>query len=115
MSGVSLIDGHLDERKTEYIEREAALSVTCRCCPERFGEDKCAEYRLISELPAADVVEVVRCKDCKYYSSIMFCGKPTHYGYCCNTHDSVLGNRHRFENDFCSYGEANMGGKGEGE
>ena len=52
---------------------------------------------------------IVRCKDCKDFSSVMFCGKPTHYGYCCNTHDSVLGNRHRFENDFCSYGERKDG------
>ena len=47
----------------------------------------------------------IKCKDCKDYSPVMFNGEPMHYGYCCNTHDSVLGNRHRYEGDFCSYGE----------
>lgn len=52
----------------------------------------------------ADFVEVCRCKDCKDYCAVMFKGEPMHYGYCCNTHDSVLENRHRYEGDFCSYG-----------
>jgi hypothetical protein len=51
-----------------------------------------------------DLVEVVRCKDCKDYSVVIFNGERMHYGYCYNTHDSVLGNRHRYEGAFCSYG-----------
>lgn len=53
----------------------------------------------------ADFVEVVRCKDCKYYFPVMYKDEPMHYGFCNNTHDDVLGNRHRYEGDFCSYGE----------
>lgn len=64
----------------------------------------CADFK-----NKADFVEVVRCKDCEYYSSVTkYSGEPMHYGYCCNTHDSVLGNRHRYEGDFCSYGEGKI-------
>ena len=42
-----------------------------------------AEY--LDEIPTADVVEVVRCKDCKYFSEIQHCGvlgfcEPNEYG-----------------------------------
>lgn len=52
----------------------------------------------------ADYVEVVRCKDCKCYLAVTYNGEPMHYGYCKNKHDDILGNRHRFEGDYCSYG-----------
>lgn len=45
----------------------------------------------VESIPAADVVEVVRCKDCKHY----------YHGTC--TNDFAL-NLMR-ENDYCSYGE----------
>ena len=49
--------------------------------------------------PTADVVEVVRCKDCESYNGHRYC----------NYHaDPVM------DDDFCSYGEK-MDGKGEGE
>lgn len=54
-------------------------------------EDACDA---ICETPTADVVEVVRCKDCKWHSKL--CGE----GFCSNF--SITG----FENDdYCSYGE----------
>lgn len=59
--------------------------------------------------PTVDAVEVVRCKDCKWYmpgelfTDIMFChrlkkenGKPAKYNFC--------------EDDFCSYGERRTDG-----
>lgn len=54
--------------------------------------------RDISELPAADVAEVVRCKDCKYgdYDS-----KSNGAMICLRTIDGFW----RKETDFCSYGE----------
>lgn len=59
----------------------------------------------ISDLPAADVAEVVRCKDCKYgdYDS-----KPDGAMVCLRTNDGFW----RKETDFCSYGEyqTNTGG-----
>lgn len=59
--------------------------------------------------PAVDAIEVVRCKDCKWYmpgelfTDIMFChrlkkenGKPAKYNFC--------------DDDFCSYGERRTDG-----
>lgn len=51
--------------------------------------------RDISELPAADVVPVVRCKDCKHRTEFGNCGHPRQKG--------VLPSAYPF--DFCSYGE----------
>lgn len=62
----------------------------------------------IDSQPTVDAVEVVRCRDCKWYmpgdlfTDIMFChrlkkvnGKPAKYNYCAD--------------DFCSYGERRDG------
>lgn len=60
----------------EYIRRDTTLESLCVACefvpieekencPFRFS--KCQEYTNISALPAADVVEVVRCKYCKHW------------------------------------------------
>ena len=58
--------------------------------------------RLILNQPTADVIEVVRCKDCKHYSLAML--------KCC----FPLDDKHTFDeyvppiwqpNDYCSYGE----------
>lgn len=58
---------------------------------------------LINE-PTADVVEVVRCKDCKYWRSKN--SKDTQ-GICvCGDMDMNYGGEfYPFANDFCSYGE----------
>ena len=50
-----------------YIEKEAALEFVLNNTPHINGETtmKCVE-RAIKEMPTADVVEVVRCKDCKH-------------------------------------------------
>lgn len=84
----------------EYIEREAfiedikteivnlklnGLKGTPRPCEELYGF-----IDRINEQPAADVVEVVRCKDCKNYNGHRFCL------YHADPVD---------DNDFCSYGE----------
>ena len=47
----------------------------------------------VKEQPTADVVEVVRCKDCKHFLlHRMACINPFHNGWCTI-------------NDYCSYGE----------
>lgn len=60
------------------------------------------EKECITFIPSADVVEVVRCKDCKHYSLAML--------KCC----FPLDDKHTFDeyvppiwqpNDYCSYGE----------
>ena len=74
----------------EYISREAALEITTRTCG-----DYAAAFAEIRKLPAADVVEVVRCKDCKHRTEYGNCGHPRQKG--------VLPSAYPF--DFCNYGE----------
>lgn len=51
--------------------------------------------KLMVEAPIADVVEVVRCKDCKYHRDL-------EGGVKCGRMDGLL---MTLPNDFCSYGE----------
>lgn len=78
----------------EYIERAAALDVG-----KRTSGDYAAAWAEIAHIPTADVVEVVRCKNCFYY-------KP--FGECNNTGSTVK------PDDYCSYG-ARMGKEDEHE
>ena len=82
----------------DFIRREDALEVL-------YNNYAYAAMDVIKRLPAADVAEVVRCKDCKYgdYDS-----KPDGAMVCLRTNDGFW----RKETDFCSYGEyqTNTGG-----
>ena len=87
---------------TDYISREAALSCFSDWI-DRYGHehtaDEMVEYQRIEELPAADVVEVVRCKDCQHYN-------PEATDWRC---DIVTGLVEPYDDDFCSYGERRAG------
>jgi len=74
----------------EYIERDAALEIV-----KRTSGDYVAAFAEIRKIPAADVVPVVRCKECKhlFYTMCAACGFLPHK-----------------PNDFCSYGERKDGG-----
>ena len=101
----------------EYIDREALMKHACvgmaRVSDTEWqkgywgGVDDMAEY--IREQPAADVVEVVRCKDCKYFVK-----------YKCRADGGIermmcsLVNGTYDENWYCADG-AKMDGKGESE
>lgn len=78
----------------EYISREAALEITTRTCG-----DYAAAFAEIRKLPAADVAEVLRCKDCKHRTESGNCGHPRHHG--------ILPSAYPY--DFCSYGERKEG------
>ena len=81
------------------------------------GLDKA--QRVILDAPAADVVEVVRCRECKYWGDeagelqrsdgVLFAR--------CKVHNYLLDGRHTgwcpTENDFCSYGERKEGADNE--
>ena len=67
---------------TDYISREAAP--TALQDSDLFNTTE-RQLRAIRELPAADVAEVVRCKDCRW-RGIEACAWET-------------------DNDFCSYGK----------
>ena len=55
----------------EYIDREAAVASLCCDCSAtgdcRPGE-RCVDYERLKSIPAADVVEVVRCGECRHYN-----------------------------------------------
>lgn len=79
----------------EYIKRAEALEITTRTCG-----DYAAAWSEIRKLPGADVVEVVRCRDCKYGTSVwsgsVLCGHPEY-----DLLEGVLA----YEADhFCAYG-----------
>jgi hypothetical protein len=67
----------------EYIEREAARDLMEQALADEW-EIQYADDRL-DEIPAADVEEVVRCKDCVP----IIC---------------PLNGRHKSDNDYCSFG-----------
>lgn len=84
---------------SDYISREDATKVICEwgVRQERIGRYAVTIHELkqntadmLDELPAADVVPVVRCDDCVYYGSRRWC----------ELHSSVFD-----DNAFCSYGE----------
>lgn len=56
--------------------------------------DKEYSASIIDKIPTADVVEVVRCKDCDRHNG-NYCHHPNAYGFSIFVHDD----------DFCSFGE----------
>lgn len=70
----------------EYIDREKAKRLF-------HIEYAYAAEQLLDEIPAADVAQVVRCKDCKYNIGTKKCLNP----------DSFFAMPK--DDDFCSYGE----------
>lgn len=88
----------------EYIERAAALDAV-----KRTSVDYAAAWAEIAHMPAADVVEVVHCRDCGHYkkgSCNLHSVWPDQYstGYDCRPDDD----------DFCSYAERLRTGYGVG-
>lgn len=90
----------------EYIERNALIAEYDRI---HVGAPGCAR-KLIAEAPAADVVEVVRCKDCRHFfhfgrTSVIIGGENVVAGWCQRRVRSDEEFR-MTPNDFCSYGES---------
>lgn len=85
--------------RKEYIER-GTLIARLKASPlfQNFGEDGrfilAGVVELLEILPAADVVEVVRCQDCKHITPVEG-GLPL-----CTLHNTAV-----VYNDYCSYGE----------
>lgn len=82
----------------EFISRTEALKDFESCNAENPNWTPQRVKTLLLRQPAADVAEVVRCKDCKYgdYDS-----KPNGAMVCLRTKDGFW----REETDFCSYGK----------
>ena len=82
----------------EYIEREALL----RMLPEDLPY-KGSVKRVLMQAPTADVVEVVRCKDCKYFTKEMIGGDLECICACAFAMINIDPDR------YCSYGERREG------
>ena len=91
----------------EYIEREVAIKAVEKADYTAIADDadSCkANYlrEIIESVPAADVVPVVRCKDCKYAYINSFSAAS---GVAlCSSSAKVMQ-----QDDFCSYGERKDG------
>lgn len=86
---------------SEYIEREALMRNLKQFAPEQLTP---LIENLIQKQPTADVVEVVRCKDCKHFEHIYdeFCKN----WYQCKRRGNFSQKK---PDDFCSYGERKEG------
>ena len=83
----------------EYIERAAAMDAILGLT---IADPAVAQYAdavcyHLQNLPAADVVEVVRCKNCRFFSGRQEC-----YCHAADENGTPIFVR---ENDFCSYGQ----------
>ena len=58
---------------TDYISRDEAIAETLKDPVGRVLAESNNLIGFLEGLPAADVVEVVRCKDCKYYTHMWYC------------------------------------------
>lgn len=83
----------------EYIERGTAIAKLTALEVSKTNATIVGAKRLLAEIPAADVVPVVRCKDCKHYD-LGVCLKIYQDG---NLHSEAW--QPRKPEDFCSYGE----------
>lgn len=97
---------------TEYITKEQAIDEVWDAFTSRDDPDL---GRVIEEnierLPAADVVEVVRCKDCRYFTPQAGWGG----GQCSYLEDKFeLPEVLVFDDDSCSDGERKDGGESDG-
>ena len=83
---------------TEYIKREALMRNLKHFAPEQLTP---LIESLVQKQPAEDVVEVVRCKDCKYWQD-------NNGGY---PHEECKWSENETPDldDFCSYGERKEG------
>ena len=94
----------------EYVERKRAIVDACNSL-ELYPSEYAELENALNRIPAADVMEVVRCRECKYWGDES--GKlPRSDGVLfarCKVHNYLLDGRHTgwcpTENDFCSYGE----------
>ena len=106
---------------TDYIKRAEALADFESCNAENPNWTPQRVKTLLLRQPAADVAEVVRCKDCEYAERYertngtagYYCGHPKNRFTYGERWDRVF-KPVKEANDFCSYGEyqTNTGGNG---
>ena len=86
-----------------YIDADGAIQTLRGACvakyPASFYYGIFVSADEIDKMPTADVVEVVRCKDCVHYKADTEYCQTKHKGYC--EYDGVI----KLQKHFCSYGE----------
>ena len=82
----------------EYIDRKRAIVEACNSLELFPSEYEALEYSL-NKIPAADVVEVIRCKDCIHYKNDTEYCKKHDKGYC--SFDDYI----KPKNHYCGYAE----------
>lgn len=84
-----------------YIKKSEAVDVIVKYPYDIAGKTATA-IKMIEDLPSADVVEVVRCKDCRYCEECHYEeeGEKPYIKLKCK-----WSNYSRQPNDYCSYGE----------
>ena len=73
---------------------------TCVICGRDIPEGRqvCVICGYKADKKKPDLVEVVRCKDCKHWGGVIF-------GYICRRFSGTYIRNETKENDYCSYGE----------
>ena len=87
---------------SDYIKREDAIKAMAMGLGIPYEDFIDVAERCMDDIPSADVVEVVRCKDCKHRKVQ---GEGMTHWYGCLWRGSCN------DNDFCSYGERQVTGK----
>ena len=85
----------------DYIKRESALKAiedSARPFVKTMANDAYWAYKAVEEVPAEDVVTVVRCKDCRFYTRK---DGAFYNGYCNKMEYCLIDN----DDGFCSFAE----------
>ena len=80
---------------SDYIKREDAIKAMARGIGIPYTDFIDVAERCMDDIPSADVVEVVRCKDCEYWDDHERC----------DFWSSIMTPHYPGKNDYCSYGE----------
>lgn len=83
----------------DYIKREDAIKAMARGLGIPYTDFIDVAERCMDDIPPADVVEVVRCKDCKYWDNT------TKWAVCTKWSADPYEQANTEKNDYCSYGE----------
>ena len=97
---------------SDYIKREDAIRKIVKTSAQNELDIPAigTVIYILSEMDSADVVEVVRCKDCKYRSKKWYEDKRNKdggYWLVCCENDAIAERVYGLaqDNDYCSYGE----------
>lgn len=77
---------------SRYIDADEAIRIWEEKDYIRLSKQERQAKKMLDELPSADVVKVVRCKDCKFWDSgCRWC--------------DLWGDTQEYDDGYCSYGE----------